>query len=228
MLKKFILFLKLAWKDWRNPPEKRPYGIMCFVGLPGSGKTLSLVHELLIRKKQFPTAKIYTNFGFKYEDGTLSNWQQLIELHNGADGVIFGIDEVHSIFGRNDWRDMPKGILTVFSQNRKYAKEFICTAQAYDDIVIDMRRRCNWIVDCKTIRNRWVFQRAFTSVGYSLKDDLKKTSRRIWKSNFIATDFIYDAYDTYKVIENIMEGAKPIPEEITIVPKFKKRKIRTT
>jgi len=228
-LQKLNKFIRLVIYDYYNPVVERPFGISCYVGLPGSGKTLSLVHELDRRKRKFPNAKIYTNFGYNRQDGAVENWQQLIDIENGEDGVIFGIDEVHSIFGRNDWRNMPSGILMVFSQNRKFAKEFICTAQAYEDIVIDMRRRCNWIVECKTFMKRWVFQRAFSSVMYSIKDDLKTKSRKAWKYNFIADEQVYNAYDTYAIIENIRSGAeKALPEEELIESpvKFIKTKIQ--
>jgi len=222
---KLVEFIKCVLYDWRNPPIKRPYGISCYVGLPGSGKTLSLVNELIERRKQFPKCKIYTNFGFVDQDGVLENWQQLIDLENGQDGIIFGIDEVHTLFNRNDWRDIPLGILLVFSQNRKFAKEFICTAQAFDDIVVDLRRRCAWIIDCKSFMNRWVFQRAFTPTAYSVKDDNRKESRKSWKRSFIATQEVYEAYDTYAIIENIKEGSKkevpvgsPVRFEITKIP----------
>jgi len=201
--RKLPLFLKYVYKDWKFPPADRPYGIMCFVGLPGSGKTLSLVEDLIAKKEIYPKAKIYTNFGFKNQDGEIKSWKDLINITNGADGVIFGLDEVHSMFGRNDWRDMPAGILQVFSQNRKHAKQFLCTAQSYADIVVDIRRRCQFIVECRTVLNRWVIQRAFNPQNYQDHDGERKLRKRAWRNSFIATDEIYDAYDTYAIIESL-------------------------
>jgi len=207
----FAFFRKLKefikWKLWdrKNKPIKRPFGITCFVGLPGQGKTLSLVENLLQLKIQFPKAKIFTNFGFKYEDGQVTSWRDLVDLENGDDGIIFGLDEVHDIFDRKDWSTMPKSVLALFSMNRKHAKQFICTAQNYNDIVVDIRRRCHYIIECRNLANRWIFQRAFAPDNWKEKDGEYKPRIRAWRRSFIASNFIYESYDTYAIIERIRQ-----------------------
>jgi hypothetical protein len=204
MIKKLLLFIKLILKDFREKKPDRPYGITCYVGLPGTGKTLSMVEELNRLKVKFPKAWIYTNFGYKGETGALTNWKQLVELDNGVYGILYGLDEAQDMFDRNDWKNMPKPILGVFAQNRKAAKKIICTSQAYEDLVVDIRRRCHFIIECWNICNRWVFQRAFAPGDYKQFDGVIHDRKRAWKYNFIATDEIYNAYDSYKLIENIM------------------------
>lgn len=205
-IRKIFQFLKWKIYDIKHQSPKRPYGITCYVGLPGAGKTLSLAENLLRLKMEFPQAKIYTNFGFKYEDGALTNWQQLVNLHNGEDGIIFGLDEVHDIFDRKEWKSMPKTVLQLFSQNRKFAKKIICTSQSFADIVIDIRRRCHFIIECRNIASRWIFQRAFRPDDYKEKDGVYTPRRRAWRYSFIASNTIYNCFDSYKVIENIMKG----------------------
>jgi len=214
--KKLGLFLRWKIYDFRHPPKVRPYGITCYVGLPGKGKTLSLVEKLLRLKKQFPEAKIYTNFGFSAEDGKVNGWQDLLKYENGDDGVIFGLDEVHDLFGRKDWASMPSSILSLFSQNRKHAKQFICTAQSFADIGIDLRRRCHFIIECNNFANRWILQRAFRPEDYKEFDGVRTNRIRAWRYSFIADDFIYNAYDTYALINSISpQIEKKVVFEIT-------------
>ncbi|MEI9966980.1 MAG: hypothetical protein WDN67_05175 [Candidatus Moraniibacteriota bacterium] len=134
----------------------------------GSGKTLSLVEKLELSRRKFPRAKIYTNFGYVNQHGAIEKWQDLITFDNGDEGVIFGLDEVHSIFDRKGWSKMPPEILELFSQNRKEAKQLLCTAQAFEDIVIDIRRRTHLIIECRMILNRWVLERAFYKSDYKM------------------------------------------------------------
>jgi hypothetical protein len=202
MIKNFFRFLYWKFWDFRHPQPKRPYGITCFIGLEGYGKTLSLVEKLFRLKAEFPLAKIYTNFFWEYQDGALDDWRQLVEIDNGENGTIFALDEISTIWDRKDQK-LDKRMLETFRQNRKYAKMLIGTAQSFLDIHIDVRRRCREIIECRNIGARWVFQRAFHPEDFKEKDGELTPRRRLWRYNFIATNFIYDAYRTYDVIQSI-------------------------
>jgi hypothetical protein len=206
MFKKLWKFIRIKNWDRKNPQTVRPYGIWIFTGLPGKGKTLSLSEYLFQCRKKFPSAKIYTNFGWKQEDGSLSDWKQLIDLDNGEDGIIFGIDEVHSLFGRKDWKDIPKEVLSLFSQNRKMSKQIVCTAQTFGDVLIDIRRRTHFVISCITFAKRWVFQRAYSVQDYSDEGERREKRRTSWKYSFIADNSIYESYDTYKFIETLKKS----------------------
>ena len=60
----------------------RGYGFWAFCGLGGSGKTLSIVNYLLKIHKMYPHIKVYTNFDYKYSDGQISSWRDLLDLKN--------------------------------------------------------------------------------------------------------------------------------------------------
>lgn len=211
MIKKLFQFIKWVYWDFRHPRPKRPFGITCYVGLPGTGKTLSMVEKLLSLRIQFPKAKIYTNFGFKYENGPIKCWEDLVRLDNGSDGIIFALDEVHTIWRNTEFSNVPQEILEMFSQNRKFAKQLICTSQTYADLVVHIKRRCHFIIECRNIANRWIFQRAFRPDEYKEKDGEYKPRRRAWRYSFIASNFIYDSYDTYAVIERIKSEIEARP-----------------
>jgi len=193
-------FIKIKIWDIKNPLAIFPFGITCYVGLPGSGKTLSLVEKLNELRLKFPLATIATNFGYANENCQIKHWKDLIDISN-PEGVIFGLDEVHDVFDRKDWNNMPKSVLRLFSQNRKVHKQLICTAQSFEDIVIDIRRRCHFIIECTTFARRWVFQRAFRLSEYKVVDGVFTPRNRAWRHSFVADNSYYDAYDTYKVIE---------------------------
>jgi len=207
-LKKLLKFFYWLWYDFKNPPKKRPYGIYCYIGLPGSGKTLALVERLNNLKLEFPKAKIMTNFGYKKEDEPLLSWRQLVSEKNGEDGIIFGLDEAQGVFDRKDWSKIPKNILTVFAQNRHHAKMFLCTSQAYEDIAIDLRRRCHLIIECINLfgANRWIYERGFRPENWALKDGQFRIRTRAFRYTFVADNEIYNAYDTYQDIEDISES----------------------
>jgi hypothetical protein len=193
--------------DIRHPLPDMPYGITCYVGLEGYGKTLSLAEKLFQLKKKYPLAKIYTNFYWNLEDGHIEHYQQLLDLDDREHGIIFGLDEVSSIWDRFTSRaEMDLRVLEMFRMNRKFSKQLICTAQSFADIVIDIKRRCREIIECRTVSGRWVFQRAFYPTDYAEKDGTWQARKRLWRYSFIATNKIYDSYDTRLVIDNIRVG----------------------
>ena len=72
------------------------YGVTCYCGRQGSGKTIGVVEELERIKKQFPNCIICTNINYLKQDLPLTSWLQLLYLRNGKDGVVFVIDEVQN------------------------------------------------------------------------------------------------------------------------------------
>lgn len=203
MFKKLFQFIKWKYWDFRNPQPKRPFGITCYVGLPGQGKTLSLVENLYRLKAQFPKALIYTNFGFLLQDGSIDKWEDMVDIKNGVEGVIFGLDEVQNIFNNKNWDKFPPEMMSLITQNRKYAKQIICTAQSFATMDISFRRLCHYIIECRNFANRWIFQRAFLPDDYKEKDGEYTPRRRAYRYSFIASNTIYDSYDTYAIIKSI-------------------------
>jgi len=203
MIKKFFRFLYWKFWDWRNPFPKRPFGIICFVGLYGQGKTLSLSEKLMRLKIEFPKAVIWTNFYWKYQDGQITNWEQLLSVKNGDDGVIFGIDEVSSVWDRWMGKKLPIEVMELFRENRKEAKMIVATAQHFNKIVVDFRDLCHEIIEVNNIGKRWVFQRAFHVNDWKEADGEFSKRHRLWRYSFIANNFIYNSFDSFAKIQNI-------------------------
>lgn len=80
LIKTIPIFIRdlfiIDWKVFRG------YGFWCYCGLGGSGKTLSMVNQLLKIKKKYPDVKILTNFNFKYADGKIESWRDLLNTTN--------------------------------------------------------------------------------------------------------------------------------------------------
>lgn len=60
----------------------RGYGFWGFVGLGGSGKTLSIVDYLIIMREKYPKVKILTNFECSVDNGKILSWRDLLEIEN--------------------------------------------------------------------------------------------------------------------------------------------------
>lgn len=81
---KFFKAIPLFVDDIRKRDKGvfRGYGFWAFCGLGGSGKTLSIVNYLLKIQKKYPNVKIYTNFNYKYSDGEITSWRDLLDKTN--------------------------------------------------------------------------------------------------------------------------------------------------
>jgi hypothetical protein len=198
-MKKFFSFLRWKIWDYRHPIPRRPWGVWAFVGRPGAGKTLSMVEKLQTLKQEFPRALVYTNFGFLGEDGSLEDWRAMVELDNGNDGIIFALDEANGIFNSRSWKTFPPEVFTLFAQNRHQAKMFLMTSQSFHELDKQIRTKCSYIVECKTLAGRWTFQRAFFPESYPDNPTIDEIRPRfrVWRRSFIASNAVYDAYDTF-------------------------------
>lgn len=210
VFKQFFVFLWWKWKDSRKPFKQRPFGIFCYVGRPGFGKTLSMVDKLNNLKIKFPKALVYTNFGYIYQHGEITCQNDLLEIENGEDGVIFGIDELQNTFNSRNWNAFPPEMLSLITQNRKKSKMILCTAQSFSMIDKNFRLICNYIVECRNMGGRWFFQRAFEPEDYKEADGVFTPRNRAWRHSFIATNEIFNSYNTLEVIDAILKDVNRV------------------
>ena len=198
----------------REPGFFSPKGIHMFCGEQGSGKTISAVEMMLRLQKQYPAAKMITNFGVKSEDKMLSMWQQLLTYNNGHQGVIVGIDELQNWFmsGKNQ---LPPEMLEVVTQNRKNCRILCCTAQVFTRVNKGIREQVTMVYQPHTVLGCFTFvikrKPVFDSEGNVI--DLKY--RGFY--SFVHTEELRNSYDTYKVIHSLAsEGFKEMPNDVNI------------
>lgn len=139
---KFKTFFKKGFKV-----QKGNWGVYCYVGKQGSGKTYSVVEFL----KSLPTdTKIYTNMkslvGIKYE--YIDSFDELLKLRNTKDIVIV-YDEIFTALSKSTKPN--EEVMAFLSQMRKDRIVFITTAQEWLEINITFRRYVRFQIDCSVL-----------------------------------------------------------------------------
>ena len=143
---KWRTFLKKGFK-----PNRGKFGVYCYCGKQGSGKTYSVVEYLRSVPK---TKKIYANIsslnGISYT--YFNGFDELLKLRNESDCVIV-YDEIFTALTRTS--RINTDVLDFLSQMRKRKIIFLTTAQEWLEINITLRRYCRYQIDCK-MRNLYV------------------------------------------------------------------------
>lgn len=202
----FIDFPKQFTNDLfdRDPEFFKYQGLIIFEGRQGSGKTMSMVEFIMRMQQEYPLAKITTNFGLRSQDTELKSWKTLIDYKNGKRGVIVGMDELQNWFSSNDSRNFPPEMLGIITQNRKNRRIILGTSQNFYLLAKAIRsqatevRRCSTFFGCLTVVKR--VEPILDSEG----------NVQEWKNRgmyfFVHNSKLRNAYDTYKVIENLRKS----------------------
>lgn len=139
----------IKWKTFFKKgfaPKRGKFGVYCYCGKQGSGKTYSAV-EFLLQNSHLP---IYSNVstikGVDYEYFT--GFDNLLKLREKSDCIIF-YDEIFTALTKSS--KINTEVLDFLSQMRKRRIIFITTAQEWLEINITLRRYCRFQVDCKMI-----------------------------------------------------------------------------
>lgn len=135
---KFRTFLKKGFA-----PTRGKFGVYCYCGKQGQGKTYSAVEYLLHNTD----SRIYANIStIKNVDYTYFNgFKQLLELRNEHDCIIV-YDEIFTALTKSS--KINEDVLDFLSQMRKRRIIFITTAQEWLEINITLRRYCRYQIDC--------------------------------------------------------------------------------
>ena len=141
---KFDTFLKKGFKV-----NQGAYGVYCYVGKQGSGKTYSVIEYLFNNRdcKIYSNVKSIKNLRYTY----IATFDDLLNIENDTDeNIIIFYDEIFSALTRND--KMSKEVLSFLSQMRKRKIIFLTTAQEWLEINITLRRYVRFQIDC-SIKN---------------------------------------------------------------------------
>lgn len=213
--------LKFKFDTWRDQPTFfYPDGIWVFTGAQGSGKTLSAVQCLQTMKKRYPLAKVCSNMTVHGIDDIIpfERYEQLQELDNGVQGVIFLIDEIHVLWNSLESREIPISEMAVFCQMRKARRVIIGTSQVYNRIAKPIREQLKYVIQCQNFFNCLQYnivcdpaQSIEDSSGHIQPEVIK---RQIWWHR----PELYEAYETLARIDKIQRTQSLIPKELTNKP----------
>lgn len=136
--------------------------IFGFVGLPGTGKTLSMVNAIapLVRKG----VKVYTNtpmsIRFSRNQPIYLENKKLLEALLFEKNATFCIDEAQIVFDPYQWDKVDPLFLYKFSQGRKLNLDFYYTTQRFSHVLKRLRTLTNFVIHCQRLpfgifRNLW-------------------------------------------------------------------------
>ena len=192
---------------------KDRYGIYCFTGKMGDGKTYSIVDfisEIVKKTKKKVITNVYSYYVNNKEFAVYNdNFYDIIDKFNNGtyskDYIIF-YDELFTLLEKGK---LNRSILGFISQLRKRGIYLVTSAQEWLEINVTFRRYVRYQVNCK-ILNLPIFGCAISinqiNDGYQMHWDnlendyvspcIKTTIKKCSKK-------LADSYDTYEVIKNV-------------------------
>lgn len=142
--------------------EPFPYaGMWLFTGSQGSGKTLLMMHLLKQIHEQCPDCIIVSNISiYGIPSYPYTGIEDFEKYNNGNKGIIFVIDEIHTLFNSLESKGMPLSTMQVWCQNRKNRRLILGTSQRFNRISKGIREQSTWVYECR---------RGIASLFYSYK-----------------------------------------------------------
>lgn len=193
---KFRTFFKKGFQV-----ETGPFGVYCYCGKQGSGKTYSAIEYLLSQKNAIIYSNVKSLKCLKYN--YISSFSELLQIENSTDNnIVIFYDEIFSLLSKND--KMSKDVLSFLSQMRKRKIIFITTAQEWLEINVTLRRYVRFQVDC-SIRN--FFGRSYLIKVFRDGDNMHWDNlENDYVAPVLETSFskmnidVANSYDTYETI----------------------------
>jgi len=193
-------------KNKKNDQMFPFYGMHFYVGRQGSGKTFSMTNELEKIRKKYPKCKIYTNFGYKFQDFPLYSINMLTDekYYNGCDGVVFAIDEIQNLYQSSNQQNVPPEILGAVTQLRKQKIYIVCTSQVFTRVSKALREQAFFITECKTFFHSLTVCNKYNADEYLADlDRVEKQATPIERYSIVHSDELRNLYDTYMLIKSI-------------------------
>lgn len=178
------------------------FGIWCFTGYYGEGKTMGAVQYAMMLKKRYPHIHIYTNFNMAYQDGKITSWQDLLEL---PPWTIVIFDEIQSTFTSTQYSDFPIELLWKLTQCRKQNLAVFASSPVYHRMSIQLRESTDYVIECKNMlkRKRWFkydFYRAANYEKYVANPEKVKPIKEFTR-HICVNDADYNLYDTKETVQ---------------------------
>lgn len=186
-----------------NKRNDFPYsGIWVYTGYQGAGKTLHLIHTLKDIIAHYPKVKVISNinlYGIPYEPYRGIND---FEKGNGKDGIIYVIDEIHTIYSSLESKNMSGSLLTVWSQNRKNRRLIMSTSQRWSRVAKPIREQASFNIETRSTIFKAIFLwRAIDATEYDDEGKLSLEAEKAAKWSFYIPKWSdMTSYDTLAVV----------------------------
>lgn len=234
---KFKNKIKIKWETFVHRgfrPNRGIFGVYCYCGKQGQGKTYSVV-EFLHNNKDMP---IYCNLkSIKGIDYTyIANFDELLKLTEKTDCIIV-YDEIFSALQKNS--TINKNVLDFLSQMRKRRIICLTTAQEWAEIPLTWRRYCRYQIDCKLIRipliNGILIKKFKDAENMKWDNDEQEHIAPLLETTITHTQkWVANSYDTFEQIKNnssdsgMYKISNPLsPEVLKEPPEIKGSQVET-
>ena len=194
------LILYIRYKKWL---AFNYYGIDCFIGLFGHGKTLTMCHRARLLYEQFgDKIRFISNVELvNIPYIPLVNFNQLVDLGEGEsdyDGTVVLIDEIENVLNNRNFAKFPLALLHTINQQRKKHVYIMCTSPRFFMIDKLFRQITTKVYVCDKI---WRFQHVQSFDAWDYENamntrDIKRLSNVWW---FVKNQD-YNTYNTEQMI----------------------------
>ena len=198
----------------------------------GSGKTLSMVKNVISIYKQYNDKLVYDKDLKKFVVQKIhiisnvdlktvpfikfTNVNQFIDIDKynfgSMDIVLYVLDESGAIFNSREFRsNISTEMLTRLLQSRKNKCCLFTTSQRFMFTDKILRQICCIVYECSK-KWRFVTIRAFNPLDLEFAynpEIIKPKSKQV----YLCTDEMFDSYDSYQLIEDLNKRYTPISEE---------------
>jgi len=226
-------YVKLKWWDYKNPRPERLSGVDVFCADIGQGKTVAMTYMAYMYADMFG-AEIWSNYGIQGEHGKIETVEDMIRCPSNS---IICIDEINNVMNAQMWKETDPAIFSLLTQSRHSWKKVLATAQNYDEMHIGFRRHANLIIDVKNIGGRWFFLNGYNRKDFVRLERVETQSRdseyieewkhgaKVWSHNFVATNELFNSYDTYAMVNFLTKSKTDVAEANR---EMEKKRVRST
>ena len=208
--KRFVLDRLLA-----DPDEFDLYGLWCFTGVQGSGKSIALVEMLHRIKRKFPLVLVLSNIDLTGIDSeTIQGPEDFVFQDNGKDGTVVILDEAQNWFNSAESKNFPPEVLQEICQERKQHKMVCLTTQRFNRLSAAIREQIDYFVKPFTIAGCLTVVRVYRPRIKEFEAQVVKLTR-IKTYFFVHSDELRGSYDTRAKVQRLtLKGWKPRTEQI--------------
>lgn len=185
------------------------FGLYCYTGKQGKGKTYSAIKFLIDRKKRDGYIILTNVWSFNYFTDTIyfEKIDEMIDfiLEHENDGKKYMIffDEIFTILEKKT--AINKKILSFLSQLRKRKILFITTAQEWSEINITFRRYVRFQIDCNMFeffKIALIYNKINDGDQIRWNNDTQEFEAPRVSANFAKCNkYIIDSYNTFETIK---------------------------